>query len=283
MHQESMSKQQRHINVQYAQLRRWSQEHIRLRRRNLRPSIMKSESTWLNKGRCWNALWYPKLCLLWNYFPASVHRERRSHESPSSSCLHEFVKGWTRPFGWPKLIALDRGTHNREVFMQTMTRKGVRIRPAGLDSPEQIGRVERRNQTLKTMLHRVIKETHAKGRQEVDMALAECIAAINDMSRHGGYAPVQWVLAKFPRQLANQGDEDEIFDIGSIQAHEDAPTSFALQAKYREEARQAFIKWDCASRVRRGILSNATPAAGPYKEGRAQVKLVYNGLLVHVW
>ena len=75
--------------------------------------------------------------------------------------------------------------------MQTMTKKGVRIRPAGLESPEQIGRVERRNQTLKTMLNRVIKETHAKGRQEVDMALAECISAINDMSRHRGYASVQ--------------------------------------------------------------------------------------------
>ena len=114
--------------------------------------------------------------------------------------------------------------------MQTMTRKGIRIRPAGLESPEQIGRVERRNETLKTMLNRVIKETHAKGRQEVDMALAECITAINDMSRHGGYAPVQWVLAKLPRQPATRGDEEERFDIGTIQAHEDAPTT-ALQAK----------------------------------------------------
>ena len=208
------------------------------------------------------------VCYGTTFQQAFIVREGATNGVPSSSsCLHEFVKGWTRPVGWPKLIALDRGTHNRGIFMQTMTRKGVRIRPAGLESPEQIGRVERRNQTLETMLNRVIKETHAKGRQEVDMALAECIAAISDTSRHGGYAPVQWVLAKFPRQPSTQGDEKERFDIGAIQAHEDAPTSFALQAKYRDEARQAFIKWDCGSRVRRGILSLATPVAGPYKVG----------------
>jgi hypothetical protein len=64
------------------------------------------------------------------------------------------------------------------------------------------------------------------------MALTECIGAINDLSRHGGFAPVQWVLAKFPRQPATNGDEDERHDIGAIQAHLDGPTEFALQAKY---------------------------------------------------
>ena len=72
-----------------------------------------------------------------------------------------------------------------------MSKKGVRINPAALESPEQIGRVERRNQTLKQMLIKVIKETNAIGQQEMDMALTECINAINELSRHGGFAPVQ--------------------------------------------------------------------------------------------
>jgi len=113
------------------------------------------------------------------------------HGTPSSSaCLDVFVKGWVRPFGWPKLVAADRGTHSRGIFKQTISKKGVMIRPAGLESREQIGRVERRNQTLKTMMSRVIKETNAIGKQAIDMVLSECICAMNEQSRHGGFAAV---------------------------------------------------------------------------------------------
>ena len=77
------------------------------------------------------------------------------------------------------------------MFAQTLSKNGVRITPAALESPEQIGRVERRNATLKYMLGKVIKETNAIGREQVDMALTESVTAINEISRHGGFAPVQ--------------------------------------------------------------------------------------------
>jgi len=63
------------------------------------------------------------------------------------------------------------------------------------------------------------------------------------------------------------GDEEEANDIGAIQAHVDGPIQFALQAKARFEARQAFIKWDCGERVSRAYLRNAVPVPGPYKVG----------------
>ena len=84
------------------------------------------------------------------------------------------------------------------------------------------------------------------------MALSECINAINELSRHGGLAPVQWVLAKIPRDPAIFRDEEERHDIGAIQAHYDGPTEFALQSKYQLEGREAFIKWDCGARIQTG-------------------------------
>ena len=66
---------------------------------------------------------------------------------------------------------------------------------------------------------------------------------------------------------ATFGDEDEREDIGAMQAHFDGPTEFALQSKYRLEAREAFIKWDCGSRTQRAYLRNAAPIPGPYKTG----------------
>ena len=71
---------------------------------------------------------------------AFIVREGDTNGVPSSSaCLDAFVKGWVRPFGWPKNISVDRGLHNRGIFAQTLARKGVGNNPAGLESPEQIG------------------------------------------------------------------------------------------------------------------------------------------------
>ena len=71
---------------------------------------------------------------------AFIVREGDTHGVPSSAaCLDAFVRGWVRPFGWPKNIAVDRGLHNRGIFAQTLARKGVSNNPAGLESPEQIG------------------------------------------------------------------------------------------------------------------------------------------------
>ena len=50
---------------------------------------------------------------------------------------------------WHELVRCDRGTHNRGVFGSTLAKNGVAIRPAGLEAPEQIGRVERRGAMLK--------------------------------------------------------------------------------------------------------------------------------------
>ena len=111
-------------------------------------------------------------------------------------CLGAFAHGWTRWAGWPELVRCDRGTHNRGVFGSTLARNGVVIRPAGLEAPEQIGRVERRGTMLKKMMSKVIKDTHASGRESMDMILSECLNAANEMTRHGGFAPAQWVLVR---------------------------------------------------------------------------------------
>ena len=67
----------------------------------------------------------------------------------SAACMRAFVNGWVRWCGWPRYITCDRGVHNRGVFCTTANKNGCRIRFAGLESPEQIGRVERRNDILK--------------------------------------------------------------------------------------------------------------------------------------
>ena len=83
------------------------------------------------------------------------------------------------------------------------------------------------------MIKKIVTDTKAVGQEAMDMILSEALNAINEMSRHGGFAPVQWVFSKMPRTPGTQGDENEAHDIGTIQAHVDAPTAFAMQSKYR--------------------------------------------------
>ena len=83
---------------------------------------------------------------------AGGHRETNGVPS-SSICLDAFVKGWVRSFGWLKLVAADRSTHSRRGFAQTVEERGTN-QPCCTGNPKQIGRVERRNQTLKQMLNK---------------------------------------------------------------------------------------------------------------------------------
>ena len=128
---------------------------------------------------------------------------------------------------------------------------GVVIILAGLEAPEQVGRVERPGDMLKKMMSKVIKDTHASGRESMDTILSECLNAPKEMTRHGGCAPAQRVLSRLPRSPATTGDEDECLDVSALQAHADGPTTFGVQSRYRAKAREAFVRWDCGERVRR--------------------------------
>ena len=140
------------------------------------------------------------------------------------------------------------------------------IRLAGLQAPEQIGRVERRGAMLKKMMSKVIKDTHASGRESMDMSLSECLNAVNEMTRHGGFAPVQWVLSRLPRNSATMGDEDECLDVGALQAYADGPATFGVQTGYRATACETFVRWDCDERGC-AALRKAAPAVGSYQVG----------------
>ena len=134
---------------------------------------------------------------------AWIVRESESLRSPPShACLRAFVHGWTCWAGCLRRVRFDRRTHNRGVCSSILAKNGVAIRPAGLEAPEQIERVERRCDMLKKMMSKGIKDTHASGRESVDMILSECKNAANDMTRRAGFAPAQWVLSRLPRSPA---------------------------------------------------------------------------------
>ena len=146
-----------------------------------------------------------------------------------------------------------------------MTSKGVIIRPAALECPEQLGRVERRNAVLKGMVNKTIKELNVHGRKAVELVLTETCVAINTMSTKDGYTPEQWILGKKRREPGTMLNDEAAADIGTQQTH--CTGLFQQQSQIRASAKQAFIEWDCSQKIQKALLRNAVPVPGPYQVG----------------
>ena len=76
----------------------------------------------------------------------------------------------------------------------------------------------------------------------MDMILSERSNAVNEMTRHGSFAPAQWALSRLPRNPATMGDEGECLDVGALQAYADGPTTFGVQSHHR--AKHAKLSYD---------------------------------------
>ena len=125
---------------------------------------------------------------------------RQGHGSPSSrECFDSFVSLWVGWAGWPQTLSCDRGVHNCGVFARTLAQHGVLIRQAGVESPERIGRVERRGRLFGTVLGRVVTEHAVQGFDDIKIAIAEAVSTKNNLSRNGGFSPSQWVFGTLPR------------------------------------------------------------------------------------
>ena len=125
---------------------------------------------------------------------------RKGEGSPSSQeCLDAFQTAWQSWASWPKHLVTDLGLHNRGVFARTLAMNGTQHQPIALESPEMIGRVERKGGSWKSVATRVITGCSVVGEREMKMVVPIINSIVNETSRKGGYAPVQWVLGKLPR------------------------------------------------------------------------------------
>jgi hypothetical protein len=188
--------------------------------------------------------------------------------TPSSKeCLAAFCDRWVTWAGWPSTVSTDRGLHNRGVFARTFQQHGCVVRQAGVESPEQIGKVERHGGLIKGILKRMITDQRVNGTADAELAVAEAIQVRNSMLRNHGFSPSQWVFGTLPRGPGDQMDEQEHADLGVLQGQLDGPSHFARRTALRAAARRAFVKEDCGRRVARAVLRKAAPLIGDYSPG----------------
>ena len=60
----------------------------------------------------------------------------------------------------------------------------------------------------------------------------------NDGLRVSGIAPSQWVIGKFPRRPGCLAEQEELGQLGVMQAQNESTTEFGLRAELRLEGRK---------------------------------------------
>ena len=166
----------------------------------------------------------------------------------SAECLRALKKRWFSWRGHSVNIACDRGLHNRGVMKKYMDEHGIQVFHTPLESPENLGRVERHGGIVKSLFRKVCKETGAIGREQVEQVLLEVVSTKNNSSRVGGFSPSQWVLGKGPRSDPSPLSEERFAELGAIEARHNPESIFALQHMARQEAQKAFVHLDCSAR-----------------------------------
>ena len=68
-----------------------------------------------------------------------------------------------------------------------------------MEAPYQIAKVERHGDMWKKIAMKVIEQKYLKGYEAMRRVAMEVNAVVNEMTRTGGFAPVQWVLGRNPR------------------------------------------------------------------------------------
>ena len=202
------------------------------------------------------------ICLGTTYHQAAVIQSSTTGQPSSRKCLEVFLEKWIQLFGTPTEVVSDRGLHNRGSFAQGLSARGVILRYAGVESPEQLGRVERHGGILKGMIQRMTHELGLSGELQMREALAEALSTKNSQRRIKGFTPCQWVFGKLPREPGMASGEK--MDMGVIEAMADERHEFARVNEVREAARKTFIKEDLSRRVAKALLRKAAPINKEY-------------------
>ena len=152
-----------------------------------------------------------------------------------------FDRAWARWAGPPLRVTVDfeGGFRGRE-FWSGVSEAGTSLVSIAGTAHWQAGKVERHNLTIKDMLRTVIRQTSAKGREELKLIGRETCWAKNSLVREHGWSPMALVFGKEPRvygELHSQGEPSSFHPrVG------DPESELARRMRYRYHAKLEYIK-----------------------------------------
>ena len=160
-------------------------------------------------------------------------------------------------FGPPKVLVADQGREFVSWEMEEFCASAsILLWHAAVQAPWQNGIAERSGGVLKTVINAVITAHSVQGREEMQDALGEAVAAYNGDINDAGVSPFQAVIGKQPRQIGDVLG-------GSVQSRlaehglSDAPGPLARQLALREAAKVAITRLHFSRGLRNAELARS--------------------------
>lgn len=176
----------------------------------------------------------------------------------TSQFVKNFIKHWISIHGAPQRLFSDNGGEFDSHEVRDMAENfNIQVITTPAYSPWSNGLLERHNQTLTEILLKVKKDQHL----DWDTALAWALMSKNMLQNVHGYSPYQLVFGRNPNLPSIFTDLPPALE-GNTRSQTVADHITALHA-----ARQEFLKAESCERIRRALLRQTRPSAGPYVSG----------------
>ena len=104
---------------------------------------------------------------------------RKGHGTPKSAHCLDVVMRWVSWVGYPKEILADRGLNARGIFCKEMSAAGIYCGSAGLEAPDQLGKVERLGNNWKKTAVGVIEAKEIRVLDQLRLLAAKVNAVMN--------------------------------------------------------------------------------------------------------
>ena len=224
-------------------------------------TVQIDQGSWKNPFNNTLETWISFVCRASGYHVAVPYTQ------PSAAAFwKKFVKHWVTPFGKPTVIELDPGGEGMsELVYRRASELGVRLEPCPAEAHWQIGSVEVSHKLLRRQLF-LLSNSLSSSDYSFSELLGYALSAKNALSKQRGRRPVEWVLGKVPRYLAEAPAAENL----SEQVGDSA--SFEKHAAIRQAARESYIQAESSSRLRALAAARSMPVR-EYREG----------MLVYYW
>ena len=174
----------------------------------------------------------------------------------TKSVVRFLTTRWLSTFGAPRVLVCDQGREFVSWEMEEWASSvSMLLHHIAVQAPWQNGVAERSGGILKTILNAVIASNRVMGKDELQMALAEAVAAYNGDINESGASRFQAAIGRQPRMIGDVlgGVEARLAEHGLL----DSKPSLARQIAMREIARVAMCRLHFSRGLRRAELARS--------------------------
>ena len=179
-----------------------------------------------------------------NYTVAATLKDRHP-----PNVLEQVLNMWYRPLGLPHHITVDPDTAFLGAMEDWHHRYGIEYDIIPAEEHWRIGKVERRNALLRTLVERLVDHHGITTKEALDEALIAASFALNSSTYSFGRSPFQAVFGRVPRPLGDLLSDESAMTL-SMDKNE-----YKLKPELlRAEAITTLMQVTASQAVRRGLL-----------------------------